>query len=150
MLDVDQNLRLTLLQTIAHTLPRHTEPLPCLASTFLTLYLQPSRPFGSPHLDLRKSSFKNLSKFLKSAEKEGLVKVKEVKGVLTVMSVEPKHPEVLSHQPIRTVGEEEAKEKQKAERRKAEEAKPVVLDVKELWKPSGTTFALFDDGFQVK
>ncbi|KIO18755.1 hypothetical protein M407DRAFT_31589, partial [Tulasnella calospora MUT 4182] len=150
--DVDQNLRLALLQTIAHTLPQHTEPLPCLASTFLTLYLQPSRPFGSPALDLKKSSFKNLTKFLKNAEKDGLVKVKDVKGVLTVMSVaEPTtHAEVVAHKPVRTVGEAEAKEKQKAERRKAEEAKPVVLDVKELWKPSGTVVALFDDGFQVK
>ncbi|KAG9044626.1 hypothetical protein FS837_007787 [Tulasnella sp. UAMH 9824] len=147
--DVDQNLRLALLQTIAHTLPQHTEPLPCLASTFLTLYLQPSRPFGSPSLDLKKSSFKNLTKFIKSVEKDGLVKAKEVKGVLTIMSVEPTHPEVLAHKPIRTVGEAEAKEKQKAERRKAEDAKPVVLDVKELWKPSGTVVALFDDGFQV-
>ncbi|KAG8920716.1 hypothetical protein FRC00_009618, partial [Tulasnella sp. 408] len=146
--DVDQNLRLALLQTIAHTLPQHTEPLPCLASTFLTLYLQPSRPFGSPSLDLKKSSFKNLTKFIKSVEKDGLVKAKEVKG-LTIMSVEPNHPEVLAHKSIRTVGEAEAKEKQKAERRKAEEAKPVVLDVKELWKPSGTVVALFDDGFQV-
>ncbi|KAG8999114.1 hypothetical protein FRB90_012163 [Tulasnella sp. 427] len=148
--EADRILLQALLQTIAFTLPQHTEPLPCLASTFLTQYLQPSRPFGTPSLDLKKTTFKNLTKFIKSAEKDGLVKAKEVKGVLTIMSVEPKHPDVVAHKSIRTVGDAVAKEKQKAERRKAEEAKPVVLDVKELWKPSGTTVALFDDGLQVK
>ncbi|KAG8891986.1 hypothetical protein FRC01_014408, partial [Tulasnella sp. 417] len=96
------NLHLALLETIAHTLPQHTEPLPCPASTFLTLYLQPSRPFGSPPLDLKKSNFKNLTKFLKFAEKDGLVKVKDINGVLTVMSVDATHPKVLAHKPIRT------------------------------------------------
>lgn len=147
---MDQILRLALLQTIAHTLPQHNKPLPCLASTFLTLYLQPSRPFDSPPLDLKKSSFKNLTKFIKSVEKDGFVKTKEVKGALTIMSVEPNHPEVLAHELILTLGEVEATEKQDAERRKTEEARPVVLDVIELWKPSGKVVKLFNAGFQVR
>ncbi|KAG9013733.1 hypothetical protein FRB94_001295 [Tulasnella sp. JGI-2019a] len=142
--DIDLNLRQALLQAVTQTIPKHPHALPCTASHFLSNFLQPSRPHSSPPLDLKKSSFKTFSKFLKSVEKEGMLKTKETKDVITVVSVNATHPEFVGHRSFQTAGEVQAKEKAKADREKAAEAKVAPMAVEELWKPFGTTVALFE------
>lgn len=46
------------------------------------------------HLDVKKTSFKKLSKFLKEMEKAGYIKVKELsKGVESITEMKKDHPE---------------------------------------------------------
>jgi hypothetical protein len=44
-------------------------------------------------VDIKKSSYKKLAPFLKVASKASWIVTKEIKGELTVMSVNPTHPE---------------------------------------------------------
>ncbi|XP_028036940.1 eukaryotic translation initiation factor 2D isoform X1 [Bombyx mandarina] len=53
-------------------------------------------------LDVKKSSFKKMGKFLEAMEKEGLVRVCELeKGVDAVVQLSPSHPAVRAHPPPR-------------------------------------------------
>ncbi|KAG9013025.1 hypothetical protein FRB94_004418 [Tulasnella sp. JGI-2019a] len=52
--DMDLNLCQALLQAVTQTIPDHPHALPCVASTFLTKFLQPSRFYSSPPIDLKK------------------------------------------------------------------------------------------------
>lgn len=60
--------------------------LPC----YLYLIFSPA----DKHLDVKKTSFKKLSKFLKEMEKAGYIKVKELsKGVESITEMKKDHPE---------------------------------------------------------
>ena len=144
MAEVDTALHLALLSCIAKTLPRLPDALPCPAGTFLTAFVQPSRPYGTPTLDLRKSTFKTFTKFLKSAEKDGLLKMKEVNNVVMVMSVNAAHESLATLPKFGTVGEAEEKERLKVEKQKKQEGIVAPMEARELWKPHGTTIALFE------
>ncbi|KAL3868819.1 hypothetical protein ACJMK2_041578 [Sinanodonta woodiana] len=68
--------------------------LPLLTSTFFKSFMSPYRPSGKI-LDIKKSRYKKLSKFLQSMEKKGFIKVKELsKGVDSIVEVDRSHPEL--------------------------------------------------------
>ncbi|XP_076847654.1 eukaryotic translation initiation factor 2D [Brachyhypopomus gauderio] len=71
--------------------------LPLLTSTFLRKHMAPCCPRGK-HLDIKKSSFKKLSKFLQCMQREhSLLRVKELtKGVDSIVEVDWKNPELRS------------------------------------------------------
>lgn len=71
--------------------------LPLLTSTFLRNHMVSCCPSGR-QLDIKKSSYKKLSKFLQCMQKEHrLVQVKELsKGVESIVQVDWKHPELRS------------------------------------------------------
>ncbi|XP_048481414.1 eukaryotic translation initiation factor 2D [Plutella xylostella] len=53
-------------------------------------------------LDVKKSSYKKMSKFLDAMQKEGLLEVREIeKGVDAVVALSPSHPLVAAHRPPR-------------------------------------------------
>lgn len=57
---------------------------------FIVSYFSPA----DKHLDVKKTSFKKLSKFLKEMEKAGYIKVKELsKGVESITEMKKDHPE---------------------------------------------------------
>ncbi|CAG2054982.1 unnamed protein product [Timema podura] len=65
--------------------------LPLLTSNFFKLHMIPACPVGQS-IDLKKSSFKKLSKFLSELEQKDLIKVKELtKGVVSIVSVNREH-----------------------------------------------------------
>jgi len=76
-------------------------------------------------------------------EKEGLVKLKEYKGELNVLSVDGQHKGVAGHRVFTSVGDLDAKEVRKAEVKAQESTKREVV-VKELWKPHGKALELFE------
>lgn len=78
------------------------------------------------------------------SEKAGLVKIKESKDDVMVVSANAMHPEVVAHVKYKTVGEVEEKERKREERKKEEEEKVVSMKVEELWKPVGSTVVLFE------
>ncbi|XP_058556737.1 eukaryotic translation initiation factor 2D isoform X5 [Neofelis nebulosa] len=66
--------------------------LPLLTSTFLGSHMLSCCPEGR-QLDIKKSSYKKLSKFLQHMQREQIIQVKELsKGVESIVAVDWKHP----------------------------------------------------------
>ncbi|KAJ8016133.1 hypothetical protein DPEC_G00004020 [Dallia pectoralis] len=88
-----------LLQCFLHALKSKVKKseLPLLTSTFLRIHMFSCCPNGE-QLDIKKSSYKKLSKFLQSMQQQHrLVKVKELsKGVESIVEVDWKNPELRS------------------------------------------------------
>ncbi|KXS19919.1 hypothetical protein M427DRAFT_52740 [Gonapodya prolifera JEL478] len=102
--DVDGLLQQALLQALkVKLLPvveSTREVLPMAGSTFFSAYIQTSVP-GGGKVDVAKTSYKKLSKFLKAQDKRGLIKVKEMKGEVMITGINKLHPEIVSFQPFR-------------------------------------------------
>ncbi|KAH8114910.1 hypothetical protein DFH11DRAFT_1590309 [Phellopilus nigrolimitatus] len=152
--DVSSILRSALLQAIRTSiaaLPPASFPIP--STLFYTAHILPARPAHAPGptpIDIKHSSHKNLTAFLKSAEKEGLLRLKESKGKgggdVHVLSVSAAHPDAAAHRVYRTLGEAEAKREKREEREAAEASKPHEMAVIELWKPHQQSIRLFEEG----
>ncbi|XP_059188695.1 eukaryotic translation initiation factor 2D [Centropristis striata] len=88
-----------LLQCFLHALKSKVKKseLPLLTSTFLRNHMFACCPTGK-QLDIKKSSYKKLSKFLQAMQKQhNLVRVKELtKGVESIVEVDWKNPELRS------------------------------------------------------
>ncbi|XP_023556921.1 eukaryotic translation initiation factor 2D isoform X2 [Octodon degus] len=70
--------------------------LPLLTSTFLGSHMFSCCPEGQ-QLDIKKSSYKKLSKFLQHMQQEEIVQVKELsRGVESIVAVDWKHPRITS------------------------------------------------------
>ncbi|XP_058131105.1 eukaryotic translation initiation factor 2D isoform X2 [Dasypus novemcinctus] len=80
--------------------------LPLLTSTFLGSHMFSCCPEGR-QLDIKKSSFKKLSKFLQRMQQEQIIQVKELsKGVESIVAVDWKHPRkgsILEGSEVRTI-----------------------------------------------
>eukprot|EP00002_Diphylleia_rotans_P038077 TRINITY_DN8602_c0_g1_i1.p1 TRINITY_DN8602_c0_g1~~TRINITY_DN8602_c0_g1_i1.p1 ORF type:complete len:668 (-),score=166.90 TRINITY_DN8602_c0_g1_i1:32-2035(-) len=90
--EMDALLERCLLQAIK-TMVKDKE-LPLLVSIFYSNYMLASRPTDS-YVDIKKSTYKKLSQFLKAIEKRGILKVKDVRGVQQITSINRSHPEVV-------------------------------------------------------
>jgi hypothetical protein len=153
LLDVSAQLRAALLQALGTTLaalPSSAFPMP--TTTLYTVHLLPARPFSrtatSP-VDIKHSTFKSLSAFLRTAEKGGLLKLKDARPDTVVVAVYPTHADVVSHHRHRTVGEEDER-RRRAEAREAQQVADATsaeknIAVTELWKPHLGTLPLFKD-----
>uniref|UniRef100_UPI00358E780E eukaryotic translation initiation factor 2D n=1 Tax=Myxine glutinosa TaxID=7769 RepID=UPI00358E780E len=95
-----------LLQCCLHTLKSRIGPedLPLTVATFYGSYILPSCPKDTK-VDIKKSSFKKLSRFMSSLQRRGLLQVKEIsRGVQTITGVAWTHPEIVSFSKPRGVG----------------------------------------------
>ena len=94
---------------------------------------------------MKRSSHKKLSKFLSSAEKEGLLRLKQIQKPspdTLILSLNTSHDAVRAHadsassRGYRVVGEEEEKrERRERAGKERETASEKAVDVLELWKP---------------
>jgi translation initiation factor 2D len=94
---------------------------------------------------MKRSSHKKLSKFLSSAEKEGLLRLKQIQKPspdTLILSLNTSHDAVRAHadsassRGYRVVGEEEEKrERRERAGKERETASEKAIDVLELWKP---------------
>jgi len=78
-------------------------------------------------------------------EKEGLVKLKDHKGDITVVSVDSSHGAVAGHRKHNTAGAVEAKERSRVDEEKEEKNGTKAIEVVELWKPNGQSVAFFEE-----
>ncbi|XP_039737665.1 eukaryotic translation initiation factor 2D isoform X1 [Pteropus medius] len=79
--------------------------LPLLTSTFLGSHMFSCCPEGR-QLDIKKSSYKKLSKFLQQMQQEQIIQVKELsKGVESIVAVDWKHPRITSFVTLEPVQE---------------------------------------------
>lgn len=124
--EIDALLTLALLSAIAKGPP---EELPVDASIFYSSHILPNRPTTwppapreegakaswrgvdakreniavKPDDDVRKSSAKKLAKWIKTAEKEGLLKTKDVKGKVFITELLEQHADVKNFMPFLTM-----------------------------------------------
>ncbi|OZJ05971.1 hypothetical protein BZG36_01210 [Bifiguratus adelaidae] len=112
-----------------------TELLPMPSSTLYSAYILPSRPRGvGSDVDVKKSSYKKMAKFLKNMEKRGIIKTKEQKGEIFLVSVDWKHKALADITEYKTVASQNASAAKTPAPRTQRE--PTI--VKELYKPIGT------------
>ncbi|KAI7867020.1 hypothetical protein BDF14DRAFT_1882133 [Spinellus fusiger] len=90
--ETDVLLKRALLQAFQFkiTPERTSDLLPMLSSTLYASYILPCRPQAT-EVDIKKSSYKKVQKFLKSMEKEGLLKLKEQRGETMLSSIQWSH-----------------------------------------------------------
>ncbi|KAB5591361.1 Eukaryotic translation initiation factor 2D [Ceratobasidium theobromae] len=158
--EVETTLRSTTLYALAR-LDSATLPLP--ASTFYSSHILPSRParptlppgteIGQPldpktflsHLDIKHTSYKKLASFLKTFEKDGIIKLKEVRGELLVFSVDSEHPALVDAGKWgwKTVGAEDKKEREREKGTEAGGQGKEIL-VEEVWFPEANTEGFFE------
>ncbi|GAB2271114.1 hypothetical protein Dimus_005962 [Dionaea muscipula] len=136
--DVDELLDKCLLQALHMTVKDKDLPMP--GSTLWSNHVLPCRPMGVT-LDIKKSSFKKLSKWLQSKSSCGLISVKEDKHKkeMILFSVNRKHLDYTSFKP----------EKRQVENAQAagpatnENKSPVLLEIEEIYKPSSHVSPIF-------
>ncbi|KAI5118465.1 hypothetical protein M0805_003726 [Coniferiporia weirii] len=153
--EVSSILRTALLQAIRTSLaalPPASFPIP--STVLYTAHVLPARPARLPSptstpIDIKHSAHKNLTAFLRAAEKEELVRLKETRGKgggdVQVLGVVAGHPDVVAHRVYLTVGEADAKREKKEERAAAEAARPREVTVTELWKPHQQSKPFFQE-----
>ncbi|KAJ1929199.1 hypothetical protein IWQ60_001368 [Tieghemiomyces parasiticus] len=101
--EIDTWFQRCLLQTLVVDLPadRLAPLLPLSTSTLHSAHMIPNQPADIP-LDIKKSSYKKLSKFFKVMDKKGLLKVKELKGgEMLLLSVNRQAKELTTFEPLR-------------------------------------------------
>ncbi|CAL0303466.1 unnamed protein product [Lupinus luteus] len=130
--DIDLLLDKCLLQAL-HTTVKDKE-LPIPGSTLWSNHVLPCRPPGTT-LDIKKSSYKKLSKWLHAKSSSGLLSVKEDKYKKEVMllSVNRKHADYASFKPERRPVE---KSEQPSVHSANEVRSSKTLEVAEIYKPS--------------
>jgi translation initiation factor 2D len=117
------------------------------STTFYTTYLLPARPAPTPNtsptpVDIKHSTHKSLTTFLKAAEKAHLLTLKSTKGDVLVAGVSASHPEVLQHTPYFSLRDAEEKKERKEGREEAGR-KAVEMRVVEVWKPHLVSIKFF-------
>ncbi|KAJ2780467.1 hypothetical protein GGI18_003817, partial [Coemansia linderi] len=149
--EMDELLMNSLRQIMATVLDNAhaADLLPINVSTLYSNYMALNAPRGR-ELDIKKSSHKKLAKFLKAAEKHGLIKLKDIRGELFVKSFNWTHKDMAEFTPY-AVGATK-KEKQadgEAGGSAATHGQPGseldMIRVIELLKPPSALAPLFSD-----
>jgi translation initiation factor 2D len=148
--EVSDILRTSLIHAITtslSSLPPSSFPMP--STTLYSSHILPSRPAfcqKSPTpVDIKHSTHKSLTAFLRLCEKEGLLKLKEMKPDVVVVGTFPQHVDVLAHKKYESLRDVELKREEKEERAEAARNKVKEMVVKELWKPHFQTVRFFEE-----
>ncbi|XP_078098334.1 eukaryotic translation initiation factor 2D isoform X2 [Mustelus asterias] len=106
---VQEQMDELLLQCFLHALKFKVKKadLPLLTSTFLKVHVYPCCPEGR-QLDIKKSSYKKLSKFLQTMQQRQIVQVRELsKGVESIAVVNWKHADIRAFKVPETASDED-------------------------------------------
>ncbi|KAL9558325.1 hypothetical protein MBANPS3_000948 [Mucor bainieri] len=137
---------------------------PLSASSFYSAYIMPCRPVDvGSEIDIKKSSWKKLQKFLKAMDKAGLLKTKEQRGETMVVSANYSHPSLQDLRKYKTM-ESAATQSANAKDNAAKEAATAAaaatsareaaaaksasnqIEIQEIYKPLGTSMQkLFEE-----
>ncbi|KAJ8502998.1 hypothetical protein ONZ45_g11242 [Pleurotus djamor] len=153
--EITDVLRNSLIQAIRSSLSKLTPASFPLAATILySNHILPSRPAfpskpSKTPIDIKHSSHKTLTTFLKAMEKDGLISLKVFKGKgsgeVSLMAVNTLHPDVQAHKLYASIADIEAKKEKKEEREEAEKNRVKELIVIEKYKPLGSPITQFFD-----
>ena len=79
--------------------------LPILTSNFFRVHVIPACPPHCSNLDIKKTKWKKLSKYLAEKQAEGIITIKEPKkGVETITDINQEHPKILEYKVIKYEG----------------------------------------------
>ena len=99
--DFDAILESAFLRACKTMNPKKTE-FPLLTSNFFRTFIIPNCPPKCSNLDVKKTKWKKLSKFLAEQQTEGLITLKEQKkGVETITAINQEHPKLISFRVIK-------------------------------------------------
>ncbi|KAG0239301.1 hypothetical protein BGW41_007786 [Actinomortierella wolfii] len=115
--EVDKFLHEALLQALKFKLTeaQAKELLPMNSSILYDSYILPCRARGrASEADIKRSSWKKVAKWLKTVEKQGLIKCKEMKGELVLNAVSWQHPQLKAFSGHKTVETQQQQLKQAA------------------------------------
>ncbi|KAH9605225.1 hypothetical protein KSS87_012850 [Heliosperma pusillum] len=137
--DVDVLLDSCLLQALHTTVKDKDLPMP--GSTLWSNHVLPCRPSGVT-LDIKRSSFKKLSKWLQSKASVGLISVKEDKHKKEVVlfSVNRTHIDYTSFKPDKS---QPAKIEQSNDQTAGESSSQKALEIEEIYKPNTHVISIF-------
>ncbi|KAJ2450154.1 hypothetical protein EV183_004468 [Coemansia sp. RSA 2336] len=143
--EMDDLLLMALKQVMATTLDqKHASTLlPISASLLYSAYMIPNAPYGFD-LDIKKSNYKKLVKFLKTVEKQGLLKLKDIRGELHVKSLNWQHADMANYQPYTVKSKPAAKEGSVSQQAQTK-SKAQSIKITELLKPTPALKPLFED-----
>ncbi|KAI8096873.1 uncharacterized protein BX664DRAFT_377996 [Halteromyces radiatus] len=162
--EIDDLLKESLYQGLLFKLTpeKGTSVLPISASSLYTAYILPSRPRrGGLEVDIKKSSWKKVQKFLKTMEKTGLLKLKEQRGETNVTTINWSHPSLQGVTPYKTVEKlmlEQQQQQQHLSTPSSIENQPTgksntisadtsssdQIQILDMYKPIGSTIPLFE------
>ncbi|EIW65985.1 hypothetical protein TREMEDRAFT_45974 [Tremella mesenterica DSM 1558] len=152
--EISTLLSVSLLQALS-TLDPSQLPMP--ASLLYSAHVLPSRPAYIPKeqrddVVIGKSEWKRLAKWMKEVSKDGLIKTKESKGEVVIVSVDQSHPALDGHKGHLTVAEEDRKAAKRAMKeaegdnmRVAEKGMKGELKIEELWRPTGANVGFWEE-----
>ncbi|RGB40209.1 hypothetical protein C1646_688267 [Rhizophagus diaphanus] len=130
--EVDKLLQDSFYQALIEKLTPAT-PLPMSTSQFYSAYLLPCRPIGTENeVDVKKSSYKKVAKFLSAMEKKGIIKMK---GDSTLIHVDWNHESLAGFRPHKTI-------KTATSSTALNEGHPTI-EIKQVFKPKGPIVDFF-------
>ena len=125
---MDERLENSLLQSLKTTFSVKKSEFPILTSNLFRVHMVAACPPGSS-LDVKKSSYKKLSKYLDKKQEEGLLQIKELtKGVESVVSVNYEH-ELLKYYRVVKYDKKEEVEKDNEEGETTKYEPPVIEEL---------------------
>lgn len=135
--DIDEMFR----RSIMYTLSQDTLELPISATQFMSSHILSNLPQVDPEVvNMKKTSWRKTTKFLKSMEKEGFLKLKGKDDKLTVTNTLPKSdPRIANFVPYRIKREVKITDKNEAS---TTDAKPLLVNT--YFKPKNSAIMLFN------
>ncbi|KAI8622386.1 hypothetical protein BC830DRAFT_1089720 [Chytriomyces sp. MP71] len=143
--EMDALLEQGLLTAIKLSLPQDAKSFPMPATSIYSLYMLPI----NAQMDVKQSSHKKLSKFLKAMEKKGYLKLKERQGgELVLVSVNRTHHDIMAFVVDKSVAK--AKNKVASNIPVADETAPdQTIQILDLFKATGSFIRLWKEvGFE--
>ncbi|KAJ9122314.1 hypothetical protein QFC22_001735 [Naganishia vaughanmartiniae] len=157
---IDDYLNSALHQALGHL----TNATPIPASSLYSGHILPSRPAAIPaqqreDVVVGKSSWRKLAKWMKVAEKEGILKAKEGRGgEITVTTIHSDHPAIALHRQHKTIAKEEEQMKRatvttdnadhssnsRVPPSAKDKGKNSELSIEEVWKPNGVNVGFWE------
>ncbi|CAG8499489.1 1785_t:CDS:10 [Dentiscutata heterogama] len=144
--EVDNLLQASFYQALLKKLTP-TGTLPLTSSQLYSAYILPSRPVGSDNdVDVKKSSYKKITKFLKAMDKKDVVKLKEQHGDTLLVGVKWDHDELKlfkTHKTIEKASISASKSQIKNDEISSDSNNVDQIKITEVFMPKGAIGELF-------
>lgn len=138
--DIDHAFKRALMQSL-YKISKAPIDLPIPSSTFMSEYVLNNLPIYHPNVNIKKTSWKKASKFLKTMEKEKLMKVKEKGGDVSIISLAGSDNEAIARfEPFKVAKKRADKKTDSADNNSSS---GTTLTVTQFWKPKSAAGDFF-------
>lgn len=140
--DIDHAFKRALMQSL-YKISKAPIDLPIPSSTFMSEYVLNNLPIYHPNVNIKKTSWKKASKFLKTMEKEKLMKVKEKGGDVSIISLAGSENEAIARFEPFKVAKKPADKKTDSSSSSDNASSGTTLTVTQFWKPKSAAGDFF-------